>query len=373
MQISSNTTAMQAGLALTTDREARDHCVVVIKGTFTFDKTGEARLAELQRALVYSDEHHGDPGTTSIRHECDFASVKSRVDLLVHGHAIAPGGRPVERMLVRLEMPSRQKDLLVTGERRWERGLLGLSATPPKPFTRMPLIYERAFGGSDHSHPDLKHQGTELRNPVGMGFRKNPQAVDSDGVPLPNVEHPKQPLERWNDAPPPVGFGVVGRAWLPRRSYAGTYDQHWLDKVYPFLPADFDPRYFQCAPEDQQLPSLRGGELMRCLGMTESGSWTVKIPRVQVPVRFCFHDRKVDGEPCLDTVLLDCDTREAVLTWRASVPLTKKLNHLREVLVGVQAPVISSDPVEYRKGKPYFRGLAALIAWQNRRRPRGGT
>ncbi|WP_375766143.1 DUF2169 domain-containing protein [Archangium gephyra] len=373
MQISSNTTAMQAGIALTTDKEARDHCVVVIKGTFTFDKTGEPRIAEMQRTLVYSDEHHGDPGTTSIRYECDFASQKPRADVLVHGHAIARGGRPVERMLVRLELPGRHKDLLVTGDRRWEKGLLGLSSTPPQPFTRMPLLYERAFGGSDHSHQDLKHQGTEPRNPVGMGFRKNPQAADSDGVPLPNVENPKQPLQRWNDTPTPVGFGSVGRAWQPRRGYAGTYDKQWLDSVYPFLPADFDPRYFQCAPEDQQLPILKGGELLRCLGMTESGSWTVMVPRVQVPVTFCFHDRKVESEPRLDTMLLDCDTREAVLTWRVSVPLSKKLNQLREVLVGVQSPPISSEPVEYRNGKPYFRGLAALISWQNRHRPRGGA
>ena len=49
----------------------------------------------------------------------------------------------------------------------------------------------------------------------------------------------------------PMALGPVGRGWRPRLSYAGTYDQHWIDEVFPFLPADFDDRYYQAAPEDQ--------------------------------------------------------------------------------------------------------------------------
>ena len=72
----------------------------------------------------------------------------------------------------------------------------------------MPLVYERAFGGSDHTHEKLKKQGTEMRNPVGTGFRKNSDAVA--GVPLSNVEYPGHLVGSWSDAPPPAGFGVLG-------------------------------------------------------------------------------------------------------------------------------------------------------------------
>jgi hypothetical protein len=358
---------MQAGLCVATDKHARDHCVVVVKGTFVVGSQGEVRLADKQRLLTYADEHQGEPGTTSIRYESDFALAKPLSDVLVHGHAVAPGGRPTERMLVRLELPGRRKDVLVVGDRSWERGLLGLGASPPRPFTRMPLVYERAFGGSDHSHPDSRHQGTELRNPVGRGFRKSPRAEDAVGTPLPNLEDPRQPLAQWNGRPAPVGFGTIGRSWQPRIAYAGTYDQRWLDEDFPFLPSDFHTRYFQSAPEDQQLPRLRGGEVLRCLGMTEAGAWQVRLPHAEHPVTFRFEDRRVEAEPQLDTVVLDCDAQEVVLAWRASVPLGKKLTRLREVLVGrPPVPPVSAGPVEYRRGKPYFRSLADLVAWRRR-------
>ncbi|WPB81633.1 DUF2169 domain-containing protein [Archangium violaceum] len=372
MQISSNTTGMQSGLCISTDKEARDHCIVVIKGTFLFDTQGEPRLSELQRPLVHADEHHGSPGETSIRHECDFAMFKPRTDVLVHGHAIAPDGRRTERMLVRLELPDRRKDLLITGDRQWDRGLGGLKPTPPRPFLRMPLVYDRAFGGSDHSHPSPEYRGTELRNPVGVGFRKNPHASATAGISLPNIEEPRQPLERWDDKPAPAGFGTIGRNWQPRSTYAGTYDQHWLDEVHPFLPADFDPRYFQSAPEDQQVAYLRGGETIRCLGMSETGAWTVKLPYAQNEVTFRLPNRQVRINPRLDTVLLDTDAREVIMTWRASIPLGKKLTSLREVHIGPPQPRSpSTTPLEYRRGKPYFRGLAALVAWKRQNRWKG--
>ncbi|WNG14688.1 DUF2169 domain-containing protein [Cystobacter fuscus] len=372
MHISSNTTGMQAGLSVAMDKDAREHCVVVIKGTFRCDDGDEPRLAETQRPLVFADEHHGDPGATSIRYECDFALGKPRAEVLVHGHAIARRGRPVESMLVRLELPERSKELLVTGDRYWDQGLLGLSSTQPKPFNRMPMVFEHAFGGSDYSHPEARHQGTELRNPVGVGFCKNPSASDALGVLLPNIEDPRQRIERWRDTPTPVGFGSIGRNWQPRIGYAGTYDERWLHDVCPFLPADFEPRYFQSAPEDQQVPELKGGQVLRCIGMTETGTWTVTLPCMQVPVSFHFRDRRLEVESRLDTVLLDCDAQEAVVIWRASCPLGKKLINLREVRVGAPPPSSSFGPVSYRKGKPYFQGLGAFVAW-TRRKQRGGS
>ena len=373
MQIVGNTTGMQADLCVAVDKAARDHCVVVVKGTFTPDDSGELRLAEVQRPLVYADEHHGDPATTSIRYESDFAFTKPYTDVLVQGHALAARGRALEKMVVRLELPGqRKKDVLITGDRHWERGFTGMKATPPRPFTRMPLVYERAFGGADHSHPEPKHHGTDLRNPVGLGFRKNPRAGDALGTALPNLEDPYNLLATWNGTPPPVGLGSLSRGWQPRLTYAGTYDARWFEEHFPFLSENFDLRHFQSAPEDQQFPHLKGGEVLRIHGMTETGVWTVKLPSVSVPLTFRFHDRELAARPCMDTVLIDCDTREVVLTWRACAPLGKKLTLLREIVVGPEPRLTASTFVEYRNGKPYFRGLAALIAWRrSQERQRG--
>ncbi len=42
-----------------------------------------------------------------------------------------------------------------------------------------------------------------------------------------------------------MALGPVGRGWEPRYKLAGTYDQNWIDNVFPFLPSDFEDAYFQ--------------------------------------------------------------------------------------------------------------------------------
>ncbi len=70
-------------------------------------------------------------------------------------------------------------------------------------------------------------------------------------APQPFIEMPLEPF----------GFGFVGRSSPGRAAFAGTYDRRWLDEVCPFLPEDFDHRYYQGAPPDQQYSHFRGGEV----------------------------------------------------------------------------------------------------------------
>src|SRR5262249_1187024 len=100
MQINTNTTGMEAGLTIATDKDGRDHCVVVVKGTFTIGPDGGVTPAEVQEPLVLADAHYGDPGTTSIQYECEFAMSKPRADVIVNGQAVAPKGKPVQELTV---------------------------------------------------------------------------------------------------------------------------------------------------------------------------------------------------------------------------------------------------------------------------------
>jgi hypothetical protein len=369
MQLGSNTTGMAAGVCVATDKSDQDRCVVVVKGTFALETGGGARLAEVQAPLVYADVHRGDPGTTSLQSECDFAAFKPQADLLVMGHAVSPTGKPVDGMVVTLELGTLRKSIRVTGDRRWEGGLFGLRSSPPQAFVQLPLVYERAFGGTDLTHPDPRHQGTELRNPVGMGYRKNPEARAAEGTSLPNLEDPQQPLSGWKDIARPVGFGPVGRSWQPRLSHAGTYDLRWQEEDSPFLPRDFDTRYFLCAPVDQQIPYLRGGETLRCRGMTRDGELVVRVPTLRFPVTFRFEDHAQSLEPLLDTLLVEPDPRRMLLTWRTSVPLGRKPGRLREVLVGHQPVRL---PPGRGGGKRHFKSLAEVVAAHRTSRRRAG-
>lgn len=371
MQVVGNTSGMQAGLAVTTDAHGHDWAVVVVKGTFLTDARGTMRLAPQQRPLVYVDEHYGAPETSAIRYESDFAPTKPATDVLVVGKAIPPHGQPASRLTVRLEIQGRAKDVSVVGERRWVRALGGLVPSDPVPFRELPLSFDRAFGGLDDSRGPMQ-VAAERRNLVGVGFHPHRSARDIEGQPLPNLEHPHHPLSGPRDHPPPVGLGVIGRAWLPRVDHAGTYDERWRDEVCPLLPADFDERYFQSAPLDQQLPLFRGGEVIRCVHMSADPVVRYDIPALHVPVRFRFDDRDVDEAGHLDTVILEPHDHLALLLWRARTRLPKKLTALREILVGEQPRGLDDGLVGYRDGRPVFTDLEAAVRWLRGHRRRSG-
>jgi len=358
MQITSNTTGMPAGLTIGTDKEGRDWCVVVVKGTFLVRAGGTAVLAEKQQPLVFADVHYGDPAKTSIRYECDFARLKPQADVIVNGHAYAPGGKPATSVDATLELGTIRKTIRVFGDRVWEQAILRrFSPSRPAPFTKMPLVYERAFGGVD-ADKDGKRLACEMRNLVGVGFNAGLRAK-VEGTPLPNLEDPGHPIKDHRDAPPPAGFGVVGRGWQPRIRFAGTYDKQWLDERFPFLPVDFDDRYFLSAPADQQVPHLKGGEQVRCFNMTPEGTFALTVPELDVPITYRFRDREQQVEPLLDTVLIEPDERRVLLTWRASVLVGRKLNALQEIRIG-QPP----RPVRLPNGKRRFESLAEMVVWE---------
>ena len=161
-----------------------------------------------------------------------------------------------------------------------------------------------------------------------------------------------------------MAFGSVGRAWQPPGKYAGTYDERWRNNVSPFLPADFDDRYFQAAPDDQQMPYPAGGEEVELRNLTPDGRTDFRLPALSLPVEF---DRR-SGQPqtvtaVLDTVLLEPDKRRFMLTWRASTPLRK---NVFEVPMGVVGRMPRGWYRARESGKTYFRNLRELVIGENR-------
>jgi len=364
MQITSNTTGMEAGICVSTNKEGYDFCVVVIKGTYSIQKDGSLVLSDEQVPMVYADEHYGEPGSTPIQYEGDFSPYKPNVDIIVHGHAYSEIGKPVRETTIGLAVGQASKIVRVFGNRFWMSGLAGFQASRAEPFIKVPLTYSRAFGGVDHFHKEQKYHGAELRNPVGVGYLKNSDSENIEGAPLPNFEDPSSLISNWSDKPSPMGFGVIGRGWQPRIKYAGTYDQEWQDNRFPFLPEDFDERYFHSAPQDQQLPSLLGGELVRCVNMTPERLLVLTVPAVEIPVTYYFRDKTELVEPKLDTFLIEPDEGRVLITWRCRIILGRKLNALREIKVG---HVDSSAKQRSRNGKPYFKSIADYIAWKKGR------
>jgi hypothetical protein len=349
-----NLTPFQAATTVITDKLGYERLLVVTKGTFQMNHDGSWSIAPVQVPLVYADEHYGEPGISSIRNESDFAFFKPQTDVLVQGHAYAPGGKPATSVDVELQIGSISKKLVVSGDRYWDYLVLaGWVASRPTTFLKMPIVYERSFGGTDTSHEDERKHSAERRNLVGTGFHTNlnPQIR---GTMLPNVEVHNAMIRNPLDKVPVAGFGCIARCWLPRASFAGTYDQNWMQDRYPFLPVDFDERYFQSAPPDQTCAHLVGGEAVRLVNLTPEGIWSFHLPEYQIPMSVIAGSGPQQLQPVLDTVVLLPDQRSCTLTWRASMRPQGKITSINEIWVG--APSAGRQRA-FETGKRYLEWL----------------
>jgi hypothetical protein len=331
-----NSTRMLAGYSLGMESSGRELLVVVVKGTFGFpEKRGAPlRLHEEQAPLVMSDVFHGEPGQSAPKYEVDFAPGKRHCDVLLNGTAYAPGGKPAERCTVGVRIGQWQKTFSVVGDRHWLSGSSVLS-TSPQPFVTMPVGYDRAFGGTDLRHEDVTQHAAFAANPSGRGFHRHLVAEWLHGSPLPNTEETGVPIVSPDGEYRPMAFGPIGRHWQPRVGYAGTYDAHWQENVFPFLPADFDPLYYQAAPADQQTPRSRGEKTLSLLNLTPDGRRDFVLPHLEVPIHI--FPKKGQEEAHLaqaDTIVIEPDTQRVMVTWRVSRPLRRSLFEVDEVLVG---------------------------------------
>jgi len=339
-----NATRMTAGYTMGTDKSARDWLIVVVKGTFRFPRAGDApgsfALHEAQQPLVMADTFTGEPGFSSPVLEADFPLRKPRCDILLLGSAHAPGGRPVARMEAGLRVGHWSKVFAVVGPRHWECGAGGVAASPPGAFVRQPISYDVAFGGTDLHHEDPARHAAFMHNPVGRGFHRSIRSEWVDGAPLPATEEVNRPVREPDGDYMPMALGPIGRGWTPRVGFAGTYDDAWLERHFPFLPPDFDEQYFQAAPPDQQVPlsHFQGGPVEVALAnLTPEGLTRLTIPHLVAPVAV-FPKRGAQEEltAVLDTVLIEPDEERFSLTWRVARPLRKDMFEIAEVLVGRQ-------------------------------------
>jgi hypothetical protein len=345
-----NATKLIADYTMATDKTGREWLVVVAKGTYGIpdhpDRVPEL-LAE-QIPLVTADVFTGEPGFSAPLYEIDFAPPKPRCDVLLNGSCYAPSGRPAPYVEVAMQVGSLSKSFKVVGPRAYKAGLLSCKPGKPQPFTVLPITYNNAYGGVDRTNQDpAKHQWYPL-NHVGVGYHPKAKAKELKGKPLPNTEELDNPVRRPNGSYKPMAFGPLGRAWQQRIQWAGTYDQKWLDNQCPFLPEDFDTRYFQSAAEDQQIDYPRGGEEVVLKHLTPQGSITFRLPAdLRLPV-LCFSREggMTEVPAVVDTVCLEPDKGRFMLVWRAALPLRRNIREVSQVTLGRSARRVGSVPNE---------------------------
>lgn len=225
---------------------------VTLKAGFRLRHGGVAELVEEEVDGPMGDTPDPNGGCPGLYYPSDFTPRKPRGEILVTGSAYPPPGPTRSAFRAGLQAGAIAKELIVFGPRRWEGGLLSVRPGPAAtPTTPVPLSYANAFGGP----------GSPF-NPIGVG---------KDGVEMHRFEHPNLPVTTPAQSAPPAGFGPIPAEWAPRIGRQGTFTKDYAATRWPWWPEDFDRRFFQTAPEDQQIDGYwRGDEPLVFLNLHPS-------------------------------------------------------------------------------------------------------
>lgn len=303
-----NTTCAAASLDVTTIEGVEGKKRARVMAKLTFDVAHDGRLS-----LVSADPMPLLPADleTPVGVLPSDASAYGHhgTEVIVNGAAYAPGGQPVPEMNVSLTIGSDVHEAVVTGDRVWVGR--GADATPsdPIPFTRMPLTYERAFGGTSEVWFD-EHTAVPLpyvANPRGRGFDPEPMALATArewnapaGFPrfdparsLPNLEGVHERVARWEDAPRPWCWStrpsdVLGPVLLPELDADAT--QAADPEALQALPDEASVALaMRCHPSLVQTGAL-AGKPITLRGMTPDGVMGFYAPAGGVVI-----DYEIDG------------------------------------------------------------------------------
>ncbi|MGP3725746.1 DUF2169 family type VI secretion system accessory protein [Cereibacter sphaeroides] len=330
-----NATPWPATFTMAFDAAGHEQVVLVTKASFALPRgTGPCRPAE-PLPLIESDLFGADPAADAPVQEYDFAPHKPFCDVLLHGRAHAPEGRPVTELPVGLRLGGWSKRLTVRGARIWLRAAAGWRVSDPRPFTSQPIGYDHAYGGTDPDPGSGGRAAVFEENPAGLGFY--PLRPDREGAPLPHTAEAGADATDPRGGLRPMALGPVGRTWLPRRRHAGTYDAAYFESRTPFLPLDFDPRYFQAAAEDQQIPYPKGGEPVELVNLSPRGRIATWLPRLQILATFERRSGRLTQRIAnLDTVLFLPEEEIVTLTFRTRITAERDIFEFARVLVSAR-------------------------------------
>ncbi len=279
--------------------ERQLNVTLMVKATFQFCADGPMTLVSPE-PLLTEDHHLRDQALYSLTGVEETVPQLQQPEVVFYGCAYAPPGcdQGVTQSTVRLVLSRDDhslidKQLVVYGNR--EPG--GQS----EPFQRLRLGYKCALGGIGFEE-----------NPIGLGLGGSDHQ-------LPNVVSATDPTGEV------VGFSPIPATFPSRKRRLGKLPSIALEQRIVDLPPDFDWSYFQAAPPDQRLGSLRGDEWLQLEGVT-AGRRTLRtrLPGLNAVSRVYGH--QTAGAPdyvplVLDLLTINAERGVCWLVWRGSFPI----------------------------------------------------
>jgi hypothetical protein len=243
------------------DKEGFEVFTNIVKGTFRFSTNRSLRIADEQVPINMDDEYWEKPGISPVKYESDLAVYKPSTDLILLGFAYHYKGKNIKKMSVRFGVGSTQKKATVKSNQAMER---------------LPLYLLEDFG---------QKKGLLKSKKLGNGF------------------------------------GFYPKQYKPRVQYAGTYDDRWRKERCPFLPEDFNYRFFQAAyPELITQVHLHGNERVFAENVSPHGPIIFDLPGITIGVKTIFEQKLIDEEAIMDTVILEPEKNRVSLVWRQMIP-----------------------------------------------------
>jgi len=325
--ILSNKTPFVADTSILPGLDGSDELHVFVKASFN-TRRGPV-LADEQVPLAMEDEYFDDPKRSSLAKVSEYSLGKVGTDIAVIGSAFAPNDKPAVTSEVNINVASIKKSLHIFGDRFWTRGAI----SAPERYLTMPIIYERAYGGSVELHGKTCY---EARNPIGVGYSQSCSGDMVEGQQLPNIEAVGGLIRGLGDVVTPAGLGFIPAHWAPRIDYAGTYDQNWEKERAPILPADFDLRFNSCASPGLIVNGfIQGGEPVRVENMSASGLWEFKLPVVNLECEVVFRRQLQKLVMNVDFLVLEPDLSHFTMTWHGSIKIGEDINEIDSVQIAL--------------------------------------
>jgi len=256
------------------DERGRERLSVLVKGHFKPDQNGRLRAVPDKPEILFNDVFSGALNESSLERESDIAPFKPKTDISFNAIARSPEAKNLASWPVRIDVDGRVSYAFhAAGARFFEpqknghKGSKYWRMSDMEKTVAVPLDYEHSFGGTVQiSDEEVK---THPYNPVGTGLLSNYLLEKEVRIAVPQIGI----LAELNDPKPDQEMTVCGiaplvKSWLPRRAFAGKFDEQWLTSRQPQMPEDFDFNYWNAAPLPLQLtPYLRGDETLRLSGL----------------------------------------------------------------------------------------------------------
>jgi len=362
---------LDRAVLLASDANGRQIISVHAKITYRLLPSGACVRADEQSSFLNMDgapqAAEEDVPDDEMMPETDIIPHKAATDLIVMASAQpARGQRACTRLVASIACGGWRRNLLVHGPRRaLYRGPGSVAFSEPEPFESIPLRYENAYGGCDpHVVPRppetmfegmSPHPGIYPRNPAGRGYVVVETRELIDGLLLPSVEDPADPLrperlvaggpENWWRQPLPWSCDWFDATWYPRSLFFGGLPDHLPDDDAGveevrrgFVPGNqnariraatisdlVDPRLGDAASPGMVLPFMRGDEAIALRGMTPLPEFVVRLPGERPRMEVRFEGKTVPLVPVPNRVLVSLDEMGVYIVWHGAFATPRSL------------------------------------------------